>query len=275
MNDLAVHELLADAVDSPPWDRIDLDAVVVRGRRQRRVRRVSRAGALAAAAVVVGVVAVQGLDLFGGGRVATAARPASIPAYVGPVSVPASDWPAQVARLLPGVVDHTYWEGYRAGDSAMVNSLDVTWRVRRDGHTALVRASVYFDGGGTGGSCSLGMKGCSALTPSAVVAGGQVMTYDLDAEYAHEPGRAVVLLRDVTGVKRVGGGDVTAGVEIILTSVGADVGPGPDGWTIGLGLAAQPVLTSEELVALVQELPRPVVPGNRDSLAGRPAPATG
>jgi len=190
-------------------------------------------------------------------HVVTDVHPASIPAYTGLSSVPASEWTGVVAALLPGKVVATYKADAEPAGSGGASTYGATWRVERDGHSALVRVMVYFGGGATNGVCSFGMKDCSSLTPSSQVPGGQLMTYSLDAEYAHEPGRAIALLRDMSGVKRVGGTGVTPAVEVDLTAVAADTGPGSDGWTIGMGVAAQPILSHDELVALVQEMPLP------------------
>ncbi len=248
MTDLIVKDLLTQAAGAAPPARLDLDAAVARGRRLRTRARAARVGGgLVAAALVTGAVLADPWSPTGPGGGSGVTVGSGIPQYRGPAFVPSDRWAPVVGSLLPGRV----LAGSGGGSDRVVN---LTYRLQRDGRTALVRVDLYSGGGGTDGRCALGMTRCSDLRPAPQVPGATLLAYELDPEYAHEGGHAVALLRG-RSPDRTGDGTAT-GVEVVVTAVAADAGPdGRDG--VGEGRPADPLMTRSELVALVQELPLP------------------
>lgn len=248
MTDLSVKHLLTAVAEPAPPARIDLDAAVSRGRRlHSRSLALRTGGGLVAAALLAGTAAAAPWSLLDGRGAGSAAVGSGIPVYRGPAFVPAESWDRVVASLLPGSVVA------RSG-GRLDGVVNLTFRLERDGRSALVRVDLYAGGGGTDGRCSLGMTRCSTLAPAPRVPGATVLGYELDPEYAHEGGHAVALLRG-RSPDRTGDGAAT-GVELIVTAVAADAGRG-GALGVGEGRSAKPVLTRAELVTLVQELPLP------------------
>lgn len=254
----ALRNLLRGAAaGTPPADPSDLDTVIRRGRRVRIRRRTGLgAGALLAGASVA-VAAVGIVQLTQPSAAEQYQRPAGFPAYQGPAFLPLTEWQRSVAALLPGEVIHSYPVGTIS--TGEFTSIDATFRVRHNGHTAVVRIGIWTNGGGNNGYCSKGLQHCSPLVAAPEVPGAMIQTAELDQTYAHEDGLTAFVLRGVHQAPEVGAApdNRRAQVELEVTAVAGDVGPRPDGYTVGMVVAAEPVLTTNELLALAQELPLP------------------
>lgn len=257
MRETQVRELMAEAVAGPPPDTIDVEEAIRRGRTLRARVRLRRSAGVTAAALTLTAAGLFVTNVGAADPLSGYSRPASIPTYSGPAAVPAAQWSRAIADLLPGTVVASY-PGQLSTEGGR-GQLSATFRLERGGRTSLVRVDLWSGGGGNDGNCALGMRNCSKVVASPQVPGARLQTYDLDQTYAHEDGHVAAIMWGMYRDIRVGTGpdNLRATVELHVTAVAADLGPGPDGWTIGGGIAATPVLSRSEILALAQTVPLP------------------
>lgn len=259
MNEREVRQLMSTTVVDIPPDTVDLEAAIRRGRLLRRRMRARQGLGITLVAVTVAAgglfVARPGTDPSRGST-----RPAAVPldtgpAYTGPASLPMTRWQKAVGGLLPGTIVASSPVETPAPDDDIV--VGTAFRLERGGRTSIVRVTVMLLASGAPGieACTMDRTDCSPAVKSSVAAGATVQAFDLGVESDHENGRGAVLVRPVRRRPAVGGRPAIVAVRV--TAVAGDLGPGEDGWAVGMTVPAQPGLSKPELLAYVQSIPLP------------------